>query len=413
MASIKEAKSRLEFDVAAPPRWAYAAGDTIIGNLVRQAPIVCPEALVELSLFGFVRTRITRLNGNTGRGTYRGQYTLLASSPAIIYRGPLHLPENSDESLSWPFEIRIPTEPLQSVRNHKQETSFLPLETDHPAHHVLPGTFHATKEGVTHSFDGSVEYYLKATLKYTFKTSKCYNAIQPITIRHPVPYLDAEKRYATKKIVMPRSIQTQRLIPGMENADLSLKDKALKLFGSSKVPEFHYNLELDVPLVLQLDDPRPLRVLINIVPIPDKTSGCIQDKPCDVQINWVKMIVQCKTMVLAPSEMRLHFAHSEQNSLDLDLHLPHAFHDLETPLVISTGKGNKPVDLGNMLQLRLRSDGLYSGSRCLAPALGLYPDFTTYSVRHSHMQKWVVCITVAGETRTIQVCAVASVIGMP
>lgn len=41
-----------------PPGWSYAAGNSIIGELVRYVTVVSPEALVTISLMGRIKTKI-------------------------------------------------------------------------------------------------------------------------------------------------------------------------------------------------------------------------------------------------------------------------------------------------------------------------------------------------------------------
>jgi hypothetical protein len=135
----------LKFDVAAPQGWSYAPGDTIIGNLVRHNPVVAHEAEVKIKLIGRIKSKVVRSKGN-GTSVNRDEYQIFNLSPQLLYQGTLHLPEDSDETLNWPFEIKIPTEPAASIRsNHNAEASFLPLDRDHPVHHVLPGSFSRDK----------------------------------------------------------------------------------------------------------------------------------------------------------------------------------------------------------------------------------------------------------------------------
>ncbi|KAJ5572914.1 hypothetical protein N7450_009898 [Penicillium hetheringtonii] len=52
----KSGDENLKFDIAAPSDWTFTAGDTIIGNVVRYAPIIAPDAKLSLALVG--RSRI-------------------------------------------------------------------------------------------------------------------------------------------------------------------------------------------------------------------------------------------------------------------------------------------------------------------------------------------------------------------
>lgn len=412
MSQSADSHSSLNIDLAAPPGWSYAAGDTIIGSVVRHTPVVSAEATVTLLLTGRTKTKVSKPNTNGSRSNYHDEYWLLTSAPNVIYQGPLHLPEGSDDTLSWPFEVTIPLEPVASVRNcHSQVASFLPLSTDHPAHHFMPGSFDGVYEGLGSESEGKVEYWLQATLRYKFGGLKSFEATFPITIRHPT--FDTVKRYEMNTIRASDKIQTQRLLPGMEEVGLSLKQKTLKLLGSSRVPELHYRLELNVPWVMQLDDPQFLPLGLNIVSVNDKSSRELSDISYNIRINWVRWRVKCITGLIAPTDLWSHTVHSDEQVLKLDMNLEEAFTELESPLMISTGKGQEPVQLGNIFQLRLRPNGLMSGERYLAQTSGLYPDFTTYNIKHRHLQEWRVSFTVAGETREHGLSAPLSIIGSP
>lgn len=98
--------------------------------------------------------------------------------------------------------------------------------------------------------------------------------------------------------------------------------------------------------------------------------------------------------------------------LKLDLKLE-VFTELESPLEISTGKEQKSIQLGKMFQIRLRSNGLMSSERYLAHTSGLYPDFTTYSIKLRHLQEWSVSFSVPGETREHGLIAPLIILGSP
>ncbi|KAF9895249.1 hypothetical protein FE257_000151 [Aspergillus nanangensis] len=399
----------LKFDIAAPPRWSYAAGDTIIGNLVRHSPVVSPEATVQIVLTGRAKVKITESTGNS-RKIYRDEYRFLGNSPQVLFRGPLHLPEGSGESLHWPFEVKIPTEPLASARTgHVQAASFLPLDrNDHPAYHVLPGTFLASHEGLRTCSVAKVEYALKATLRYKFGSHKSHEATWPVTLRHPVVQTGIGYELTTMR--GQKKVQSQRLVPGMENADLSLRQKTQKLFGSSKVPEFHYEIQLTVPRIIQLDDPQFLPIVIHILPLSASTSEAIRDVAQPVQINWVKFSLRSRTSVMAPSRVFSSYSHDDQWSSTLNLSLPNAFNALESPLTISTGKGNEPIHIGEVFRLGLHAGGLTSGDRYLSRVSGIYPDFVTHNIKHVHMQEWQVSLTIAGETQKHEFSAALALI---
>lgn len=84
----------LTFDVAEPPNWSYAPGDTIIGNLVRKEEIVSPDATVKLGLVGRAVTEITEPSDRRITRQYTGACSYLGVEQDVVFKGPLHLPES-------------------------------------------------------------------------------------------------------------------------------------------------------------------------------------------------------------------------------------------------------------------------------------------------------------------------------
>lgn len=400
----------LKFDVAAPAGWSYAAGDTIIGNLIRHAPIITPEATITLTLIGRIKTKITESKSNDSRTNYRSEALLVRSDQTIFSGRPLHLPEGSGAPLIWEFSVNIPPEPLQSVRRgYTRRTSFIPLDRDHPAHHTLPGSFISSREGLTISSTGIVEYYLKAQLRYTFKgSSRLVEAIWPFRLGHPVDQTAAGQLSTLKRLSYPQRIQSQRLLPGMQHADLTLKQKTQKLFGSSKVPKLCFRLDIYHPAAIQLDNLQPIPIILGIRPLLDQTSPSVEDQT--IVINWVRMTLHQRTSVLAPSNFLSDFPHVDGHTASRNLNLETAFRQLESPLVISTAeKGEKKINIGEMFPLVLRSNGFAFGSRYLKEFSPI-PDFTTYSIRHVTTAEWKVAYSVAGETGTVKATSAIKII---
>lgn len=394
----------LKFDVAAPPGWTFSPGDTIIGNVVRHAPIVAPDAIVTLGLIGRLRVRISE---QEGPGTYsqhkythyRSEWNLINHKLDVISRGPLHLAEGSDESLGWPFSIDIPTEPIDTVtQNRIQKASFLPLNKDNPACHVLPGSFISAGKSTIGSCEAYVEYFLKSELRYIRSGSaETHTVTWPVTLRYPVEEADLFSLQASRT---QAKIQSQRLLPGMENKSLSLKQKTLKAFGSSSVPEFHYQVEFTFPYVLQLDHPSPIPITLNVIPQRDKISTNIKEVTPDVHIHELKILLWRRTSVRAPTYDKEN-VRGDTILSSMDFKLETAFRDIQTPLVISTGKGNEPIDLGSIFQLFLHPNGLTSGKKRYLSRASVYPTFTSWNIRHTHTLEWKVSLTIAGEFQTV------------
>lgn len=192
----------------------------------------------------------------------------------------------------------------------------------------------------------------------------------------------------------------------MEDTELSLGQKTRKLLHSSKVPEFWYEIDMAIPTAIQLKNTEPFQLGFSFLHRDDKTSVSIKNHPQKIQVNWVKLRLHCITAVMAPSHMRSNYAQKDQQTNEIDLHLEKVFDELESPLVIhSTGKRNKPINLGNTFLLNLRSDGLYTGDRRLVrwPSINsIFPDFTTYGIKHTHALEPAANLTIAGEEQTVK-----------
>lgn len=387
------------FDLAAPARWAYAPGDTIIGSLVRKLPIVTPNATIRLSFIGRTKVKIIVRRGQNNRSVYRDSWQLVNVKETVIFKGPLHLAEGSDEPLSWPISVNIPYEPSEFCRqNHSEKCSFIPLNTDHPTHHVLPGSFCSGSAGWGNTSSSEfVEYYLQARMEYQYGgDNELFEALCPITLRHPV----AVSSGIPIMLKQSRLVCTHRLLAGMEAADLSFKQHAQKFFHTSKVPNFYFDLLFTVPTSIQLNNPTPMPLQLEIMPDLERTSDSIKDVAQTIRILDIEAILHVKTHCLAAGNFT-DSVHDNQHKVKLGLGLQRIFTDLEEPLVINTGKGNAPINIGNMFQLTLHKLGVKAGNRMLlleswgGTLIG--PSFTTYNIQRTHSLEWKVSLEIAGE----------------
>ncbi|KAJ5808295.1 hypothetical protein N7474_009564 [Penicillium riverlandense] len=395
----------LKFDLAAPEGWTYAPGDTIIGNLVRKTQIVTPEAVITLSFTGRVKVKITHAAGNS-KHVYRDSWELL-NSESVIFQGPLHLAaEDGDlfakSPLTWPISVDIPYKPKPIPRG-KVHNSFFPRDNPgHPGYRTLPGSFHSEGQVYGSWWACYVEYYLRARLRYNFGgVAHSHEAVCPILVRYPAAESSQLSVPKTLRGNFLRRVTSQRLFPGMENAELSVKQHVQKFFYSSKLPSFNYALHLTVPAAIQLDNPIPIPLQVEVVPDLAGTSGSIKDVAQRIRVVEIQAILISRTHGLALSKVR-ESPRDYKYEQKTDLNLQRAFAALESPLIITTGKGNEPVHVGNMFQLTLGSQGLRTGNRRLHPSWKkglsqIYPDFTTYNIQHKHTIEWKIRVNIVGE----------------
>lgn len=392
-----------KFDLAAPAGWPYAPGETIIGNLMRKTPIVTPKATVSLSLEGRSKVKIVRSSGQS-RKVYRDHWQIIRLRESVIYKGPLHLPEGSDEALSWPISLDIPLEPIELSSGYDTKGSFLPKDMSHPIHHTLPGSFFSTETSVFGSTTGScsfVEYFLTAYLRYQHGGhNEMHEAVCPIIMRHSMP--DTHRLGVPQMFTARNKVSSQRLLPGMEKAELSFKQHTQKFFGSSEVPQFAYTLRLTMPASIRLDDSSPIPLQIEVVQNPESTSDSIKDVAQNIEISELQAILRSQTVDRALSTV---FNIEVNNGYDEKacLGLQNVLSKLESPLVITTGKRSESLHLGNMLQLTLGSRGLRCQGQIVRGAYtscSIHPDLTTHNIRHTHRMEWKIGLKIAGETET-------------
>lgn len=394
----------LRIELVRPPGDSYAPGDIITGRLIRKSPIVTPSATLVLVLEGRSKTKITRKNGNS-RSVYRDRWKIIDVG-VQVYKGPLNMAEGSTDPLIWPCSLQIPLEPLVSNANYNLKGSFLPKDTSHPIHHVFPGSFHGTDTSVFGSYDSHsfVEYFLKAELRYS-RAEKYHmeEAICPITMRHSIPVEAMQQLGSSQTLQTKNEICTQRLLPGMDTSDLSFKQHAQKLFHTSKVPRFCYALRLTVPMIIRLSDPTPLPLSIEVMQEPTRTSDAIKDVAQTVEILEFHATIKSKTIDRALSDfLSVEETNSYTQKTALSTQLLIA--KLESPLVITTGKMNEPIHLGDSFQLTVGPNGLRSAGKSVATTYGplIYPDMTTHNIQHHHRMEWKVKLKIARETETHQ-----------
>ena len=397
--------AELNIELAVSPGWSFAPGDTIVGNVVRRSHLVTPHANLKLCLWGQTGTTIYERSSESSYD-YEAKWTLFDAQWDQLFGGPLHVPGTDRREDDWkvPFSVDIPTRPSESqLKRHAAVESYLPLDGDSVALQTLPGTFASHNGGFYGSSHGSIEYHLEAVLTYgyggstvTKKTTRrivvCHTSIEP-----PLIFYDFQ-RYADTLVA-----QSQRLLPGMQDARLSFGQKTQKLFGSSKVPTFSCAVDVYAPRKVQLDSQLPIPFTIRIT--PNQSSESIRGTLQTIQIHSIKLTMKSLTNVRTPGQWsrnhpKFDCVHKTNQSISL-LDPPN------TPVVLSVGgkddRGSESVDIGSLLELCLRSDGLHKGNPPnLRPRPRLiYPDFESYLIKHANRLYWEIILSVAGEPKKI------------
>lgn len=104
----------------------------------------------------------------------------------------------------------------------------------------------------------------------------------------------------------PCEVSTYRLVPGMENVELSFKQKSQKFFHSSKVPTLGFTFEYFCPAVIQLGNSTPIPFLVRMIPEKKRTSEVLHDVPATARLNFLQFTLKADTTVIAPGTWGTH-----------------------------------------------------------------------------------------------------------
>ncbi|KAJ5758942.1 hypothetical protein N7520_006098 [Penicillium odoratum] len=408
MPLVKKGNDALRIDLAAPEGWTFAPGDRVIGDVVRCSPIVTSNA--DLTIF--LRGRIQTGRSSVGNGSFPSQLTSAASQPVAseqillakrypIFQGPLCIPEGGNP-ISWSFTTNISPDPPRRVYG-KFDVSY----------DYLPGTTSSVGRGGLATSTAWIDYYLEAELRYWQKGNgqneieRKITAIHPIIMRHQP--LQEFQEFGISQQIFKRKIRGHHLLPGVGHSSLTMKQKARQRFGSSKVPELFFQVEVYTPTTIQLDNSAVLPLNLIIVQNAD-TSEEIKNVPRNALINSVALYIETCTFV------KYHGASLEadyskptnsacstpaksvgSHSCIQDLHLEATIRRINNfPFEVPIGEGT--IDLGSVLQMTLRSDGLTVAGNRLQKVQPLTPSFDVYNLRVMNWLKVDISVTVADET---------------
>ncbi|KAJ5646334.1 hypothetical protein N7490_002706 [Penicillium lividum] len=408
MPLVEKGNDALRIDLAAPEGWTFAPGDRVIGDVVRCSPIVTSNA--DLTIF--LRGRIQTGRSSVGNGSFPAQLTSAASQPVAseqillakrypIFQGPLHIHEGGNP-ISWSFTTNISPDPPRRVYG-KFDVSY----------DYLPGTTNSVGHGGLATSTAWIDYYLEAELRYWQKDNgqndieRKHSAIHPIIMRHQP--LQEFQEFGISQQIFKRKFRGHHLLPDVGHSSLTMKQKAQQRFGSSKVPELSFQVEIYTPTTIQLDNSAVLPLNLIIVQNAD-TSEEIKKVPRNALINSVALYIETCTFV------KYHGASLEANyskptnsarsppaksvgshSCIQDLHLEATVRRMGNfPFEVPIGEGT--VDLGSVLQMILHSDGLTVAGNRLQQVQPLTPSFDVYNLRVMNWLKVDISVTVADET---------------
>jgi hypothetical protein len=296
----------------------------------------------------------------------------------------MHIPPTGGRE-EWPFVIQLPTHVDGDATSQHQDT-FIPQDNRSRRTHVLPPSYYPT---AVENEDSFVEYYLKATLRGLARGEwQTHEATLPIKLceRSTGPPL---ADWGLTRHAIRRSVATQKLIPGMEDALLSTAQRLRKFFHTSSVPDLFFRAEIDVPSTIQLEHLETMPFRIRIVPEWKQTSEILREVP--QRIRLLKATLKIKQFCNTKCEGTLKtYEDSFHDKISVFLDRPPGAELVEVPF----GEDQPSLDIGALSNLRFGFNGPM-GHRLVNPSIS--PSFVTYNLKVTHTVGWTFVLSIAGE----------------
>ncbi|RYP50910.1 hypothetical protein DL768_003670 [Monosporascus sp. mg162] len=384
-------------------RNSYRAGDTISGRVSRTAPLVASHARLAIQLCGRTKSKMVVSRGQAGTSTYRGRFNLFNSerNKRDLFEGPIHI-EADGGNQDWGFTLTVPSGPDPSavVAGNDQKFSYLPLGHHDIQTHPLPPVFYTSGFFISTTYHCFVEYFLEAKLHISAAggDEQVQRAVVPLSIL-PLSTPDILTEFPLTKQSFLCRISTYRFTHGEEAGGLSLGQKTREFFGSSKVPQFTFSLQVEHPVVLQVENSINIPFRLLVLPDYDQTSEAIRDSPHTVTLTSMTFEIKVSTKLICRGTLSPHTA-DQTRKVGADL--KSAIDQRHEPIVLPSGDKAEPLDVGDLLQLNLTSL-ISRGVRALLKrqTARLYPSFTTYNIKNAHKLRWTLTVMAAGVTTEV------------
>ncbi|RBR20089.1 uncharacterized protein FIESC28_05368 [Fusarium coffeatum] len=353
----------------------YAPGDTITGHIYRQKPIVSPLVRAVCKLQGFTSAGRMHKCGDKALSLLKDDW-----GQPDIYQGPLHIEIDDEER--WSFSLRIPLFADEDRASGRYGPSFIPAGE----RHQLPPTYvlrtAATGDGPL--LNTYVEYFVfaKMTINSHGKEEEL-SAIQPfnMVLYSPDPPI---ADFKVKRWIHRQSFASRKLAPGRQEVKMSLLEKLKSSFRPN--PEFYFDLLVDVPTIIQLDNPIPIPFRLAARPKWEKTSEIIRDVPQSVKLVAVNVeLVTCTRTIAAregyPWETRL------------DLGVSKAIQNLKRDIYVTSD----PIDIGKLINFRIGLENAGFQVSWTRKQDGFTPSFKTFNIEVTHELRYSIHGKVQGE----------------
>lgn len=379
----------------------YYAGDTITGRVVRTAPLVSSQSRITFRLNGRTKSKITVQRGQAGTSIYRGRFNLFNAehNQKQLEDGPIHI-DDSGNGQEWPFTITVPSgpDPASVVFENKQKFSYLPLGQRDITSHPLPPVFFTKGVFINTGYQCFVEYFLEAELcvEAAGGGKKAERATLPISVLAQ-PTTDSVSDELVRRSFLCR-ISTYRFTQAEGSGSLSFGQRTREFFGSAKVPQLVFSLQVEHPTSVQVDDPRTIPFRLLILPEPFQTSEVIRDTPREVVLTGMTFEIRARTDMMCASIVHPHTANQTRK---FGFDIKSAIERRAEPIVLPEGEKAEPLDIAELLDLRI-SEAAPLGMRPFSRRKGrLYPSFTTYNIKHTHKLRWTLSVSAAGEATEV------------
>ncbi|KAI9710182.1 MAG: hypothetical protein M1828_002215 [Chrysothrix sp. TS-e1954] len=409
------------------PKFSYVAGETLSGYVVLKSErprVKGPDGSVRLVLVGQSESKVRQGDGKN-KQEYSGRAVF------FVVKKILEPPTCDDTTTehAWSFSMTIPkrsqSEPLAAPGADKwiPAQEYLSTNTD-VTKHRLPGTYLAAQQDFMtgNKAEGCVQYVLLATLG---RSGRC---TIPLTIRarsseYPIKMADqrSSQRSTRIDIKLPKQIQEpagRSLAPGRRSSTTS------SFFRRS--PQFHFNINLRIPTVLQLSHPDsiPLEVWIT----PQEGLPSVDPAP-EVTLTSLTLYLEATMGARCPSkfhgretEQRIEYPLVKTKFKNLVIPLsghPVNRHGSEHILAFTEKHPDDPTDLGSegqysfqdtttqdstlnlgaLLDLHLTRDTIRSklSSKPTRFQRPLWPSFATYNLFVRYNLRYRMTIECAGK----------------
>ncbi len=401
--TLKKGGANLDIQLTDAPM-AYRPGDILLGNVVRSTPIVSAYGRIVIRLLGRTKVKISHRRGNNPSVFYRSRFNFFEDWQCVdrLVDGPVHVAPGG-KPVSWSFAIAIPEHPNPKAINWEncQDHSYLSLEHEKIARQPLPGSFSLHHNGWGPEFEAFVEYFLEAEL--IVGNSRKATATLPFQMR-ATSTLTPIRDFKPSGRPVRCTASSQRLIPGMEDAELSFKQKAQKFFGSSAVPRFNFAAQVSAPTIIQLEHPTPIPLFVRVLQDKATTSEVIRDVAQTITLESINLMIVAHTEVRSASDFS-GMSHFERAQESVDLGTKWLAQRLkgQGPLVMPDGPDAGSLNLGELIELKLDANHVYACGRpvmTISQENTLHCSFATYNTRLSHTLEWDIVFLVAGEKCT-------------